>query len=183
MENEPNDVQNLQTTYQWKAQETRNTSVPSPWSKGCGGGRKTRSNNRPNLFLSYLSNSDESGEKDHGNEFRGSKNGGNELWGDLKWPEMAKKSRNARLPTVAAAAASPTRSRRVRRWLAVKFHGRLCLDVLLPSVRHVYSDSGRWCLVWSNLPWLANGQNDPTRVHKFWRASLGFWSSKWCFGG
>ena len=57
--------------------------------------------------MSYLSNGDESGEKDHGNEFRGSKNGGKELWGGLKWPEMARKSRNARLPTVAAAAASP----------------------------------------------------------------------------
>ena len=56
----------------------------------------------------------------------------------------------------------------------MKFQGLLRLDVLLPSVRRVYSDSGRWCLVWSNLPWLANGQNDPTRVHKFWRASLGF---------
>ena len=56
------------------------------------------------------------------------------------------------------------------------------LDVLLPFVWCVYSDSGWWCLVWSNLSQLANGQNDPTRVHKFWRASLGFWSSKWCFG-
>ena len=44
------------------------------------------------FFLSYLSNGDESGEKDHGNEFRGSKNGGKELWGGLKWPEMAGKS-------------------------------------------------------------------------------------------
>ena len=63
--------------------------MPSPWSKGCCGGRKTRSNSRPNLFLSYLSNGDESGEKDHGNEFRGSKNGGKELWGGLKLPKMA----------------------------------------------------------------------------------------------
>ena len=47
-------------------------------------------------FLSYLSNSDESGEKDHGNEFRGSKNGGKELGGGLNWPEMAEKSRNYR---------------------------------------------------------------------------------------
>ena len=35
-------------------------------------------------FLSYLSNGDESGEKDHGNEFRGSKNGGKEVWVGLK---------------------------------------------------------------------------------------------------
>ena len=148
LENKPNDVQNLQITYQWKAQETRNISVPSPWSKGCGGGRNTRSNSRTNLFLPYLSNGDESREKDHKNEFRGSKNGGNKLWGGLKWSEMVEKSRNVRLPSVAAAATSPAR-----------------------------------CFVWSNLPRLANGQNDPTRVHKFWRASLEFWSSKWCFGG
>ena len=54
------------------------------------------SNSRSNLFLSYLSSGDESGEKDHGNEFRGSKNGGDELWGGLNWPEMAEKSRNYR---------------------------------------------------------------------------------------
>ena len=117
--------------------------------------------------------------RDHGNEFKGSKNGGNELWGGLKWPKMAKKSRNAWLPKVAAAVASPTRSRRVRRRPTLKFHRHDRLDVLLPPVRLVYSDSGRWCLVWSNLPRLANGQNDPTRVHKFWRTSLGFWSSRW----
>ena len=42
-------------------------------------------------FLSYLSNGDEYGKKDHGNEFRGSKNGGKELWGGLNWPKMAGK--------------------------------------------------------------------------------------------
>ena len=29
---------------------------------------------------------------DHGNEFRGSKNGGKELWGGLKWPENGRKT-------------------------------------------------------------------------------------------
>ena len=43
------------------------------------------------FVLSYFSNGDESGEKDHGNEFRGSKNGGKELWGGLKWPENGRK--------------------------------------------------------------------------------------------
>ena len=33
---------------------------------------------------------DESGEKDHGNKFRGSKNGGREVWVGLKWPENEK---------------------------------------------------------------------------------------------
>ena len=47
-------------------------------------------------FLSYLSNGDESGEKDHENELGGSKNGGKELWGGLNWPKMAEKSRNYR---------------------------------------------------------------------------------------
>ena len=101
----------------------------------------------------------------------------------MGWPEMVGKSRNARLPKVAATAAAASSARSRRFLLDVKFHGQLRLDVLLPSVRRVYSDSGRWCLVWSNLPRLANGQNDPTRVHKFWRASLEFWSSKWSFGG
>ena len=41
--------------------------------------------------MSYLSNGDDSGEKDHGNEFRGSKNGGKKLWGGLKWPENGRK--------------------------------------------------------------------------------------------
>ena len=79
-----------------------------PWSKGCCGSRKTRSNSRPNLFLSYLSNCDESGEKDHGNEFRGSKNGGREVWVGLEWPENGK----IRRPKVAAAAvfAGPIRA-------------------------------------------------------------------------
>ena len=53
------------------------------------------------FFLSYLSNGDESGEKDHGNEFIVSKNGGKELWVGLKWPKNTK----IRLPKVAAAAA------------------------------------------------------------------------------
>ena len=37
---------------------------------------------------------------DHGNEFRGSKNGGREVWVSLEWP----KNRKIRQPTVAAAA-------------------------------------------------------------------------------
>ena len=92
-----------------ETQETRNTSVPLPWTKGCCGGRKTRSNSRPNLFLSYLSNGDEYGEKDHGNEFRWSKNDGKEVWVGLKWPENTK----IRRPKLAAAAtfAGPIRAR------------------------------------------------------------------------
>ena len=69
--------------------------------KGCCGGRKTRSNCRPTLFLSYLSNNEESAKRHHGNEFRGSKNGGNEVWVGLKWPQNIK----IRLPKFAAAAA------------------------------------------------------------------------------
>ena len=53
------------------------------------------------MFLPYLSNGDEYGEKDHGNEFIGSKNGGKEVWVGLKWPENTK----IRLPKLAAAAA------------------------------------------------------------------------------
>ena len=98
-----------------------NTSLPLPWSKGCCGGRKTRSNRRPNLFLLYLSNGDESGEKDHGNEFKGSKNGGREVWVGLEWPENGE----IRRPKVAVVVvfAGPIRARSVsagreisRRW-------------------------------------------------------------------
>ena len=39
--------------------------------------------------------------KDHKNEFRGSKNGGREVWAGLEWPENEENWR----PTVAAAAA------------------------------------------------------------------------------
>ena len=52
------------------------------------------------MFLSYLSNGDESGEKDHENEFRGSKNGGREVWVGLEWLENDKILR----PKVAAVA-------------------------------------------------------------------------------
>ena len=85
--------------------------VPLPWSKGCCGGRKTRSNSRPNLFSSYLSNGEESAKRDYGNEFRGSKNGGREVWVGLGWP----KNRKIRWPIVAAAAvfASPIWARPV----------------------------------------------------------------------
>ena len=62
--------------------------------------RQTRSNSRPNLFLPYLSNSDDYGEKDHGNEFRGSKNYGREVWVGLEWPKNDK----IRQPMVAVAA-------------------------------------------------------------------------------
>ena len=62
MEDYPSKVQNLQTLYQRKSQETRNTAVPLPWSNNCCGGWKTQSNHRPNLFSSYLSNGEESAE-------------------------------------------------------------------------------------------------------------------------
>ena len=52
---------------------------------------KPQSNSRPTLFLSYLSNDEESAKMDHGNEFKGSKNGGREVWVGLEWPENAEK--------------------------------------------------------------------------------------------
>ena len=60
------------------------------------------------MFLSYLSNGDESREKDHGNEFRGSKNGGCEVWVGLEWL----KNGEIRRSKVAAAAvfADPIRA-------------------------------------------------------------------------
>ena len=65
----------------------------------------------PNLFLSYLSNGEEYAKKDHGNEFRGSKNGEREVWVGLEWPENGE----IRRPTVEAvvAFASPILARAV----------------------------------------------------------------------
>ena len=47
--------------------------------------------------------------RDHGNEFRGSKNGGRKVWVGLKWPENV----GIRRPTVAVAVAfaGPIRAR------------------------------------------------------------------------
>ena len=53
------------------------------------------------MFSSYLSNGEESEEKDHGNEFMGSKNGGREVWVGLESPKNFK----IRQPKVAAVAA------------------------------------------------------------------------------
>ena len=101
--------------------------------------------------------------RDHVDEFRRSKNGGKELWGGLKWPKNGRKSQKSGDKMVQPPSDSPARSRRVRRWLAVKFYGRHRSVVAHLIVRCVYSNSGRWCLVWFNLPRRANGQNDPTQ--------------------
>ena len=53
------------------------------------------------MFSLYLSNGEESAKKDQGNEFRGSKNGGREVWVGLEWPKNSK----IRQPKVAAAVA------------------------------------------------------------------------------
>ena len=53
------------------------------------------------MFSSYISNGEEFAKRDHGNKFRGSKNGGREVWVGLEWPE----NRKIRRPTVAAATA------------------------------------------------------------------------------
>ena len=108
-------------------------------------------------FLSYLSNSDESGENDHLNEFRGSKNGGKELWGGLKWPKNGRKSQKSGDKMVQPPSGSQARSRRVRRRLAVKFYGRHRPVVAHLMVWCVYSDSGRNRLLWLKLERPANG--------------------------
>ena len=59
-----------------------------------------RSNWRPNFLSSYLSNGEKSAKKDNVNEFRGSKNGGRDVWVSLECPENGE----IRRPKVAAAA-------------------------------------------------------------------------------
>ena len=117
-----------------------------------------------NFVFVVTLNGEESAKMDHGNEFMGSKNGGNELWVGRIWPKMAEKSRNFRCPTVAAAAASPALSGHVQRRLAVKFHRHDRLDVLLPPVLRMYSDGGRNRLLWLKLERLANGSKRPSLV-------------------
>ena len=149
-----------------------NTTVSLPWSKSCRRGRKTRSNSWPNLFLAYLSNGDESEEKDHGNEFRGSKNGGREVWVGLVWPKNSK----IRRPKVAAtvAFAGPIRARPV-------------------AIGHEISrrlSSGGGAPPWPARVTRGCPETSPTtktrlaekrfkttqfRVHKFWGISLRFW--------
>ena len=65
---------------------------------------------------------------------------------------------------MAVAAASPARSGRV--WLrpAVKFHRHDRLEVLLPPVWCMYSDSGRNRLLWLKLERPANGSKRPSLV-------------------
>ena len=66
----------------------------------------------------------ESAKRDHVDEFRESKNGGKDLWGGLNWPEMVEKSQKSGDKMVQPPSGPPARFRRVRRWLAVKFHGQ-----------------------------------------------------------
>ena len=95
--------------------------------------------------------------RDHVDEFRRSKNGGKELWGGLMCPENCRKSQNSGEKSVQPPSGSPARSRCVRRRLAVKFYGRHRPAVAQLLVRSVYSNSGRWCLVWSNSSRRAGG--------------------------
>ena len=148
-----------------------NTSVPSPWSKGCCGGRKTRSNIRPTLFLSYLSNGEESAKRDHGNEFIGSKIYGKKVWVGLKWPEN-KKIRRPKL-AAAAAFAGPIRARPAAVGREI-LRPRSSSDALLP-VRRVYNRGGR-----NRLPRLKpdrpkNGSKRPSSGFSgFWDFLSGF---------
>ena len=78
----------------------------------------------------------------------------------MGWPEVAgngRKSQEQSVTTVAAAAASPARSRRVRRRLAVKSYRWDRLDVPLLPVQRVLQVAGRWGLLWSKPPRLVNG--------------------------
>ena len=91
----------------------------------------------------------------------------------LKWPKKWEISGDPRWPP------PPLRRRR----LSVKFHrhGR-------PEVEHllgwrVCTVVGQSRLLWSKTSRLANGQNDPTGCSRFGEFFLGFWSSRWCFGG
>ena len=53
--------------------------------------------------------------RDHGNEFRGSKNGGKELWDGLKWPENREIRRQTETAAVVFSGQMPARPASVGR--------------------------------------------------------------------
>ena len=81
----------------------------------------------------------------------------------LKSPENEERSGDPRA-TVAAAAASSARSNRVRLRLAGKFYRRDHQKVEHLPGRRVLQVDGRWCLLWSKTPRLANGSKRPNSV-------------------
>ena len=106
--------------------------------------------------------------RDHVDEFRRSKNGGKELWGGLKWPKNFRKLQNSGEKTVQPLSGLPARSRRIWRRLAVKFYGRHRPEVAHLVVRRLYSNSRRWCLIWSDLSRRAGGYS-AQMVFPVWR--------------
>ena len=132
--------------------------MPLPWFKSSGGGRKTQSNRRPNFLSSYLLNGEESTKKDHGNESEGPKMGGGR-YGSAWNGRKTTKSKDIRWrPSFC----SPTRSGRVRRWFAVKFHGQGRLVVaLLPGWR-VHQEGGRKHLPRLKPDWPEKGSKRPS---------------------
>ena len=113
-------------------------------------------------------NGAKSAKRDHVDEFRRSKNGGNELWGGLKWLENGRESQNSGEKTVQPPSDSPARSRLVKPRLAVKFYGRHRPTVAHLVVRRLYSNSRRWCLVWSDFSLRAGGYS-AQMVFSVWR--------------
>ena len=106
--------------------------------------------------------------RDHIDEFRRSKNGGKELWGGLKWPKNCRKSQNSGEKMVKPVSGLPARSWRIRRRLAVKFYGRHRPAVAHLVVWRLYSNSRRWCLIWSDLSRRAGGYS-AQMVFPVWR--------------
>ena len=119
--------------------------------------------------------------RDHVDEFRRSKNGGKELWGGLKWPKIGRKSQNSGEKTVQPPSGSPARSRRVRRRLAIKFYGRHRPAVTHLVVWCMYSNSRRWCLIWSDFSRRAGGYSAQMVFPVLESFLLGFWELKCCF--
>ena len=105
----------------------------------------------------------ESAKRDYGNKFRGSKNGGKELWGGLQWPENRKIWRQTEAAAVVFSGQISAHPASVGREISRSaFSGgdappRLARVALWWPVVPLFVQSPTAC----------NGQNDPTRVHKF----------------
>ena len=159
-------------TRKWKTnQTTRNTSVPLPLSKGCFGGRKTRSNRRSNCFRRIFQTVMNLEKMTTEMSSEGPKMVGERYGSAWNGRKMAKSDDPRwRLPLCSSA-----RSERVRLRMAVKFHGDGRLVVALLPGPPVYSGGGRNWLPRLKPNQLENGSKRPSsRFSGFWDFLSGF---------
>ena len=102
--------------------------------------------------------------KGHGNEFRGSKNGGREVWVDRKWPESQEKSGDPRWPPPQLRRPDPGES-------GGGWPGNFTCVIVWRSCFPLAGAGCRWLAgdvsFGPKLHGSQMGQNDPTRCSRF----------------